>query len=54
MFAALAPELEGGAYYHNCQVETKHVHPLAQSEELGKKLWEYSEEVLEQHNLLGA
>jgi len=35
-------ELKGGAYYSDCRVKE----PTGTSEELGKKLWQFSEELI--------
>ena len=45
VYTALLPGVVGGGYYCDCQLETKHVHPLNDDVEAAKKLWDVSVEL---------
>ena len=46
LVAALDPDATPGAYYVDCRVETRYIHPKASDEALAARLWDFSEEVL--------
>lgn len=46
LVAALHPDVVPGAYYSDCNVETKQVHPIVGSAEAGARLWRASEELV--------
>lgn len=46
LVCALDPAVEPGRYYHNCQVDRTWINPRAYSPELGKQLWDFTEELL--------
>lgn len=48
VYAALAPEVaeHSGAHYADCQEDTVHLHPMANSTQLAKDLWTASERIV--------
>ncbi len=47
LFAALTPTPVGGAYYMDCAVANEKKNPLCGDMELQRRLWAFSEEVVE-------
>jgi NAD(P)-dependent dehydrogenase (short-subunit alcohol dehydrogenase family) len=50
LVCALAPiaDLKNGGYYADCNVETYYVHPAADNDDLAKKLWKVSHDIIAQ------
>ncbi len=48
LIAALSPDVTPGAYYSDCQVETKEKNILCEDLELQKRLWRVSEDIVRQ------
>ena len=45
VYAALSPDIEGGGYYSDCQLEKKWVHHMSDNVELAGKLFNVSVEL---------
>jgi hypothetical protein len=46
LVAALSPDITPGAYYSDCQVETREKNILTEDMELQRRLWSVSEDIV--------